>query len=100
VSQSAAEGWREISTRSRLDWVDVAKSISIILVVMMHSTLGVEKAIGAQTSLNAFGALALFWGVRDTRGALLVGASGGSQARPAGRNGHWSGVAAQPSLGA
>jgi uncharacterized membrane protein YcfT len=40
--------------RARLDWVDVAKGICIILVVMMHSTLGVEKAIGAQTSLNAF----------------------------------------------
>ena len=33
----------------RLDWVDVAKGICIILVVMMHSTLGVEKAIGAET---------------------------------------------------
>jgi hypothetical protein len=52
------------------------------------------------TGAGVLGALALFWGVRDTRGALLVGASGGSQAPPAGRNGHWSGVAAQPSLGA
>ena len=40
--------------RGRLDWVDVAKGICIILVVMMHSTLGVEKAIGAETSLHAF----------------------------------------------
>jgi uncharacterized membrane protein YcfT len=28
----------------RVDWVDVAKGICIIMVVMMHSTLGVEKA--------------------------------------------------------
>ena len=38
----------------RLDWVDVAKGICIILVVMMHSTLGVEKAIGAETAVHAF----------------------------------------------
>jgi len=38
----------------RLDWVDVAKGICIILVVMMHSTLGVEKAIGTTTVLHTF----------------------------------------------
>ena len=37
-----------------MDWVDVAKGICIILVVMMHSTLGVEKAIGTETGLHAF----------------------------------------------
>jgi uncharacterized membrane protein YcfT len=42
------------SQQGRLDWVDVAKGICIILVVMMHSTLGVEKAIGAETSIHAF----------------------------------------------
>ena len=31
---------------SRIDWVDYAKGLCIILVVMMHSTLGVEKATG------------------------------------------------------
>ena len=31
----------------RVDWVDVAKGICIVMVVMMHSTLGVEKAMGA-----------------------------------------------------
>jgi uncharacterized membrane protein YcfT len=31
----------------RVDWVDVAKGICIIMVVMMHSTLGVERAAGA-----------------------------------------------------
>ena len=30
----------------RVDWVDVAKGICIVMVVMMHSTLGVEKAVG------------------------------------------------------
>jgi uncharacterized membrane protein YcfT len=30
----------------RIDWVDYAKGICIVLVVMMHSTLGVEKAPG------------------------------------------------------
>ena len=31
----------------RVDWVDHAKGLSILLVVMMHSTLGVEAAAGA-----------------------------------------------------
>jgi uncharacterized membrane protein YcfT len=38
----------------RIDWVDYAKGICIILVVMMHSTLGVEKAIGQTGHLHAF----------------------------------------------
>jgi uncharacterized membrane protein YcfT len=41
-------------TQGRLDWVDVAKGICIILVVMMHSTLGVEKAAGGLTGLHGF----------------------------------------------
>ncbi len=41
------------STR-RVDWVDYAKGICIILVVMMHSTLGVEKAAGVLSWLNGF----------------------------------------------
>lgn len=36
------------SPKPRLDWVDVAKGICIVMVVMMHSTLGVEKAAGAE----------------------------------------------------
>ena len=32
--------------QNRIDWVDVAKGICICFVVMMHSTLGVEKAAG------------------------------------------------------
>src|SRR5262245_14980700 len=31
--------------RARTDWVDYAKGISIILVVMMHSTLSSEEAL-------------------------------------------------------
>lgn len=40
--------------KSRIDWVDYAKGICIILVVMMHSTLGVEKAAGEISWLNGF----------------------------------------------
>jgi len=32
--------------RGRIDWVDYARGISIILVVMLHSSLGVQKALG------------------------------------------------------
>ncbi len=32
----------------RIDWVDYAKGICIIFVVMMHSTLGVEQAVGRE----------------------------------------------------
>lgn len=39
---------------SRIDWVDHAKGICIILVVMMHSTLGVEAALGTTSWLGAF----------------------------------------------
>ncbi len=39
---------------TRIDWVDYAKGICIILVVMMHSTLGVEKAAGELSWLSPF----------------------------------------------
>lgn len=39
---------------SRIDWVDYAKGICIVLVVMMHSTLGVEKAAGTVSWLHGF----------------------------------------------
>lgn len=42
------------SANSRIDWVDYAKGICIILVVMMHSTLGVEKALGQTGHLSSF----------------------------------------------
>ena len=37
----------------RLDWVDYAKGICIIMVVMMHSTLGVENAAGREGFMHA-----------------------------------------------
>jgi uncharacterized membrane protein YcfT len=36
-----------MTDESRIAWVDYAKGFCIIMVVMMHSTLGVEKAAGA-----------------------------------------------------
>lgn len=39
--------------RERIAWVDYAKGFCIILVVMMHSTLGVEAALGAEGWLHA-----------------------------------------------
>lgn len=39
---------------SRVAWVDIAKGFCILLVVMMHATLGVEKATGQETVLNGF----------------------------------------------
>jgi uncharacterized membrane protein YcfT len=42
------------SLKPRIDWVDYAKGICIILVVMMHSVLGVEKAAGEISWLNGF----------------------------------------------
>ena len=44
----------QIASTARVDWVDYAKGICIILVVMMHSTLGVEKAAGEISWLHGF----------------------------------------------
>jgi len=38
---------------SRVDWVDYAKGFCIIMVVMMHSTLGVERAAGNEGWMHA-----------------------------------------------
>jgi uncharacterized membrane protein YcfT len=38
----------------RVDWVDYAKGICIIMVVMMHSVLGVEAAAGQTGFMHAF----------------------------------------------
>ncbi len=40
--------------KNRVGWVDYAKGICIILVVAMHSTLGVEKAAGSLSALHGF----------------------------------------------
>ncbi|HKU07344.1 MAG TPA: acyltransferase, partial [Bradyrhizobium sp.] len=42
----------------RLDWVDYAKGICIVMVVMMHSVLGVEKAVGETGFMHALVAFA------------------------------------------
>jgi uncharacterized membrane protein YcfT len=39
-------------TSQRLDWADSARGLSILLVVMMHSTLGVQEAFGGVGWLN------------------------------------------------
>ena len=42
----------------RIDWVDYAKGICIVMVVMMHSVLGVEAAAGQTGFMHAFVAFA------------------------------------------
>jgi uncharacterized membrane protein YcfT len=44
--------------KPRIDWVDYAKGFCIIMVVMMHSTLGVEAAAGKESWLHYFVAFA------------------------------------------
>ena len=44
LSQSSVDRLR--TSGGRIDWVDYAKGFCIIFVVMMHATLGVEKAAG------------------------------------------------------
>ena len=39
---------------ARIDWVDYAKGICIVMVVMMHSVLGVEMAAGQTGFMHAF----------------------------------------------
>ena len=45
TTETAAEG--------RIDWVDYAKGICIVMVVMMHSTLGMELAAGREGFMHA-----------------------------------------------
>ena len=37
------------ASKQRIDWVDYAKGLSIIMVVMLHSSMGVQKALGECT---------------------------------------------------
>jgi uncharacterized membrane protein YcfT len=46
------------ATGNRVDWVDYAKGICIIMVVMMHSVLGVEAAAGQTGFMHALVAFA------------------------------------------
>ncbi len=45
-TSAASGGLPKASTAARVDWVDYAKGICIVMVVMMHSVLGVELAAG------------------------------------------------------
>jgi uncharacterized membrane protein YcfT len=53
MSMPAATAGTAASPPSRVDWVDYAKGICIIMVVMMHSVLGVEAAAGRTGFMNA-----------------------------------------------
>src|SRR6187551_3861475 len=46
------------SMAGRVDWVDYAKGICIVMVVMMHSVLGVEAASGQTGFMHALVAFA------------------------------------------
>jgi uncharacterized membrane protein YcfT len=46
------------SIAQRVDWVDYAKGICIVMVVMMHSVLGVELALGQTGFMHTFVAFA------------------------------------------
>lgn len=43
---------------TRVAWVDYAKGFCIVMVVMMHSTLGVEAAAGEESWMGALVAFA------------------------------------------
>src|ERR1700693_1633660 len=47
-----------VPTHGRIDWVDYAKGFCIIMVVMMHSTLGVEAQAGREGFMHALVAFA------------------------------------------
>jgi uncharacterized membrane protein YcfT len=46
-------GFMKTSQTGRVDWVDYAKGFCIVMVVMMHSTLGVEAAAGREGWMHA-----------------------------------------------
>src|SRR2546423_785101 len=48
----------QVGAASRVDWVDYAKGFCIVMVVMMHSTLGVEAAAGQTSWMHALVAFA------------------------------------------
>src|SRR5436190_562298 len=50
---SAASPRSRPSLPGRIDWVDYAKGICIVMVVMMHSVLGVEKAVDQTGFMHA-----------------------------------------------
>lgn len=50
MAEGTAEGMADLTMqdKDRIGWIDNARAITIILVVMMHSTLGVEAALGRE----------------------------------------------------
>ncbi|MGL5168557.1 MAG: acyltransferase family protein [Afipia sp.] len=54
MSDKGTIGTRLSPASERVDWVDYAKGICIVMVVMMHSTLGVEMAAGKQGFMHLF----------------------------------------------
>ena len=48
----------QASAPDRVDWVDYAKGFCIVMVVMMHSTLGVEAAAGSESWMHTLVAFA------------------------------------------
>jgi uncharacterized membrane protein YcfT len=57
-TQAASERSRTAMTGARIDWVDYAKGICIVMVVMMHSVLGVELAAGREGFMHVLVAFA------------------------------------------
>jgi uncharacterized membrane protein YcfT len=48
LNQFNQQGKTMSQSSNRVDWVDYAKGLTILLVVIMHSTYGVEKYLGAE----------------------------------------------------
>src|SRR6201991_2135308 len=53
ISRQNRTGMTANGTPDRVDWVDYAKGICIVMVVMMHSVLGVELASGQTGFMHA-----------------------------------------------
>jgi uncharacterized membrane protein YcfT len=58
MSTNGTAGLAQSAATRRVDWVDYAKGICIIMVVMMHSVLGVELAAGQTGFMHALVAFA------------------------------------------
>jgi uncharacterized membrane protein YcfT len=58
VSERSTQSAATAQAAVRIDWVDYAKGICIVMVVMMHSVLGVEAAAGQTGFMHALVAFA------------------------------------------
>jgi uncharacterized membrane protein YcfT len=58
IGTAVASGGSKTSAPARVDWVDYAKGICIVMVVMMHSVLGVELATGTTGFMHVLVAFA------------------------------------------